>query len=105
MLPKNEASALLCYVDQHAWAYDWAESRKLETHPKTGAAQLVEIRETVQEIPVPVYVEVPTPRPAKPLLFAHLSDDELLSYGVPAERLADARVATEDTGRTLADHL
>ncbi len=37
-------------------AYDWAERRKLETHPKTGAAQLVEIRETVQEIFVPAYV-------------------------------------------------
>ena len=32
--------------------------RKLETHPKTGAAQLVEIRETVEEIAVPVYVPV-----------------------------------------------
>ena len=45
---KSEASLLLCYVDHHDKAYDWAERRKLETHPKTGAAQLVEIRETVQ---------------------------------------------------------
>ena len=35
-------SLLLCYVDHHDKAYDWAERRKLETHPKTGAAQLVE---------------------------------------------------------------
>src|SRR5918911_1694971 len=59
-------SLMLCYVDHHDPAYAWAERRKLETHPKTGAAQLVEIRETVQEIPVPVYVEVPAPQPAKP---------------------------------------
>ena len=50
---KSEASLLLCYVDHHDEAYRWAERRKLETHPKTGAAQLVEIRERVQEIFVP----------------------------------------------------
>ena len=33
---------LLCYVDHHDKAYDWAQRRKLETHPTTGAAQLVE---------------------------------------------------------------
>jgi len=47
-------SLLLCYLDHHEKAYGWAERRKLQTHPKTGAAQLVEIRETVQEIIVPV---------------------------------------------------
>src|SRR6478752_7716922 len=50
-------SLLLCYVDHHDKAYEWAERRKLETHPTTGAAQLVEIRETVKEIVVPVYVQ------------------------------------------------
>lgn len=70
---KTDASLLLCYVDHHDKAYDWAERRKLETHPQTGAAQLVEIRETVQEIVVPVYVQTeivlaPKPVPAlKPL--------------------------------------
>jgi mRNA-degrading endonuclease RelE of RelBE toxin-antitoxin system len=39
---KAPGSLLLCYVDHHDKAYDWAERRKLETHPKTGAAQLVE---------------------------------------------------------------
>jgi len=37
---RTEASLLLCYVDHHDDAYKWAERRKLETHPKTGAAQL-----------------------------------------------------------------
>src|SRR5271165_1903487 len=74
---KTEGSLLLCYVNHHDKAYDWAERRKLETHPKTGAAQLVEIRETVKEIAVPKYVEVEQPAPPKPLLFAHVSDDDL----------------------------
>jgi UvrD-like helicase C-terminal domain/AAA domain len=98
-------SLLLCYVDHHDRAYAWAEHRKLETHPKTGAAQLVEIRETVQEILIPAYVEAPQATPAKPPLFAHLSDNELLSFGVPVEWLPDARCATEDTLLVLADHL
>src|SRR6202011_10642 len=55
---RTETSLLLCYVGHHDDAYHWAERRKLETHPKTGAAQFVEVRETVQEILVPKYVEV-----------------------------------------------
>ena len=63
---KTASSLLLCYVDHHDKAYAWAERRKLETHPKTGAAQLVEIRERVEEIAVPVYVEVARPMPPGP---------------------------------------
>jgi mRNA-degrading endonuclease RelE of RelBE toxin-antitoxin system len=102
---KAQGSLLLCYVDHHDPAYGWAERRKLETHPKTGAAQFVEIRETVQEIVIPAYVEAPKEALAKAPLFAQVSDEELLSYGVPSEWLADTRQATEDTLLTLADHL
>lgn len=99
---RSDSSLLLCYVDHHDKAYAWAERRKLETHPKTGAAQLVEIRETVQEILVPVYVQQ---KPDAVLLFSGTSDDELLSYGVPPEWLADVRQVTENSLLTLADHL
>ena len=105
---KTEGSLLLCYVNHHDKAYDWAERRKLETHPKTGAAQLVEIRETVKEVIIPVYVqaELPAPRKApKPPLFADKPDDELLGYGVPAEWLNDVRQTTEDSLLLLADRL
>ncbi|MGB7543411.1 MAG: UvrD-helicase domain-containing protein [Burkholderiales bacterium] len=102
---KTSGSLLLCYVDHHDKAYDWARRRRLEAHPKTGAAQLVEIRETVQEILVPTYVEEAKPAPYSEPLFAKVSDDELLSYGVPSEWLADVRAATEDSLLTLADHL
>lgn len=104
---KTQSSLLLCYVDHHDKAYDWAERRKLETHPKTGAAQLVEIRETVKEILVPVYVqeEIKQQAQPKPLLFEHLKDDDLLSYGVPPEWLKDVREANEDSLLALSDHL
>ena len=102
---RTNACLLLCYVDHHDKAYHWAERRKLETHPKTGAAQLVEIRETIKEITIPRYVEVDQPVPSKPLLFADVPEDDLLSYGVPAEWLDDVREVNEDTVLELADHL
>lgn len=102
---KTESSLLLCYVDHHDKAYRWAERRKLETHPTTGAAQLVEIRETIQEIVVPRYVEVEKAAQPKPRLFDHVAEETLLGYGVPPEWLADVRQADEDTLLTLADHL
>jgi mRNA-degrading endonuclease RelE of RelBE toxin-antitoxin system len=107
---KSDTSLLLCYVGHHDDAYDWAERRKLETHPKTGAAQLVEIRETVKEIVVPVYVETeiavaPQPAAEKKCIFAGISDDELLGYGVPAEWLNDIKKSNEDTLLALTDHL
>lgn len=106
---RTPGSLLLCYVDHHDKAYAWAERRKLETHPKTGAAQLVEIRETVREVIVPVYTPAPasTPQPRRVFEypFASLEDDELLGYGVPTDWLADVRAADEDSILTLADHL
>jgi mRNA-degrading endonuclease RelE of RelBE toxin-antitoxin system len=100
---RTGASLLLCYVNHHDDAYQWAERRRLETHPKTGAAQLVEIRERVQEIPK--YVEVERPAPPKPPVFKYISDGQFLAYGVPQEWLADVREATEDTLLEIAGHL
>jgi mRNA-degrading endonuclease RelE of RelBE toxin-antitoxin system len=102
---KTESSLLLCYVDHHDKAYQWAERRKLETHPRTGAAQLVEIRETVREIEVPVYAPVAQEEPAKPALFAGVAEEELLGYGVPVDWLDDVRRADEDSLLEVADHL
>ncbi len=99
---RTSASLLLCYVGHHDKAYDWAERRKLEVHPKTGAAQLIEIRERVEEIVIPRYIEAPT---AKPLLFENLPESELLGYGVPLEWLSDVRQANEDSILDLATHL
>jgi len=102
---RTQSSLLLCYVGHHDAAYVWAERRKLETHPTTGAAQLVEVRETIEEIKVPKYVEVEQPPPPKPLLFPKISQEMLLGYGVPSEWLADVRAATEDTLFAIAEHL
>jgi mRNA-degrading endonuclease RelE of RelBE toxin-antitoxin system len=107
---KSDTSLLLCYVSHHDSAYDWAKRRRLETHPRTGAAQLIEIRETVREVVVPVYVQAePAAKPRFPAekkqIFSGASDDELLGYGVPTEWLDDVQRATEDTLLALTDHL
>ena len=99
---KSKTSLVLCYVAHHDKAYQWAARRKLEAHPKTGAAQLVEIHETVEEINIPIYVEVEQP---KPLLFTEVPDSELLSYGVPPEWLSEVRKVDEDSVLNLVDHL
>src|SRR5258706_14289474 len=99
---RTDDSLLLCYVDHHDKAYAWAERRRLETHPATGAAQLVEIRKRVQEIVVPAYVQPSQTAAPKRALLAHVSDGTLLAYGVPAEWLTDVRQATEDTVLALA---
>lgn len=101
IIHRTNTSLLLCYVDHHDKAYKWAERRKLETHPKTGAAQLVEIRETVKEFTIPKYVAVESSTP----IFADIPDDDLLRYGVPVEWLNDVRKADEDTILDLADYL
>ena len=101
---RTGTSLLLCYVAHHDDAYQWAERRRLETHPKTGAAQLVEVRERVQEITVPRYVEVEHPV-TKPRVLQGISEGTLLSYGVPPEWVTDALNATEDTLLEIAGHL
>ena len=98
-------NVVLCYVDSHDDAYRWAERRRLEAHPNTGAAQLVELREVVQEVIVPVYVEAEQQAPPKPTPFVLVPDEQLLVYGVPEEWLDNVRAATEDSVLDLADHL
>jgi len=102
---KTQSSLLLCYVDHHEQAYRWAEVRRLETHPKTGAAQLVKIRQTVRDVLVTELPQTEPQAPTSPPLFANHTDDELLGYGVPEDWLGAVREATEDTVLDLADHL
>ena len=71
---RTTSSVLLAYVAHHDAAYRWAKRRRIERHPRTGAAQIVEIRETVREIEVPRTIVLEAPAIAwavpKPALFA-----------------------------------
>jgi hypothetical protein len=103
VIHKTEASILLAYVDHHDRAYAWAERRRIEAHPKTGAIQIVEVRERVEAADLPLFA--PRGPSAPPPPFAALTDDQLLSIGAPADWLADIRSATEDGFLELAPHL
>ena len=106
---KTSDSMLVAYVDHHDNAYASAERRRIEAHPRTGAVQIVEVRERVEEIALPATFDFIAPEAAaaapQPNLFASLSHEALLSIGVPADWLADVRAATEDRFFALAEHL
>lgn len=106
---RTASSILLVYVDHHDDAYRWAERRKIERHPTTGAMQLVEVRERVEEVEIfrhraaPAAPE-PSAQPA-PRLFDNLRKFELMAFGVPEEWVNDVRQATEDTLFDIIEHL
>jgi hypothetical protein len=110
---KTGESLLVAYVGHHDDAYAWAERRRIEAHPRTGAVQIVEVRERVEEVAPPAMLDFVLPKLAKgeekaaaaPPLFAALDDDALLSIGVPADWLADVRAASEDGFFALTSHL
>ncbi|WP_448598306.1 3'-5' exonuclease [Thermoleptolyngbya sp.] len=79
----------LMYAGQHDDAYSWAENRRVELNARTGALQIVEFTETVEQ--------QLGDRPAEqPGLFDAHSDDYLLSLGLPPSWLPVTRqLATE----------
>ncbi len=98
---KTKDSVALCYVDHHDPAYAWAESRRLEVHPQTGAAQLVEVRERIEEVVRQVVKEVETEAP----IFATYEDRYLLALGVPESWLMPVRAVGWKGLERLASHL
>lgn len=108
---RTSASLLLAYVDHHDAAYKWAERRKIERHPTTGAMQLVEVRERIEEIEIFRTKEVDAPVAPAPVakpsvsLFDNLRKYELMAFGVPEEWVDDVRRATEDTLFDIITHL
>lgn len=104
---KTASSLLIAYVDHHDDAYAWAQRRRIEAHPTTGAIQIVEIRERVEEAVLPAAPQLPFPEApvSAPRLFAKLTEAELLSIGVPTDWLADVTTATEDSFLDIAAHL
>lgn len=75
---------VLLYVDHHDDAYRWAENRKIAINPVTGAMQIVLTEHVSVQAPVVAAASVgKMPGP-----FAALSDQELMSVGVPEDLLS-----------------
>jgi len=111
---KTGDSVMLAYVDHHDDAYKWAERRRIEAHPRTGALQIVEVRERIEEILLrsdaqkqaqPPFAKVPPANVSNHPLFSKLTTEDALSIGVPQDWIADVLAATEDKFFTLANHL
>jgi len=110
IIHKTEASFMLAYVDHHDKAYAWAERRRIEAHPRTGAIQIVEVHELVQEArSLFDYADVqPAPQPVaqpEPAIFTGLTGDALLDIGVPQDWAADVLGWTEAQFFERAEHL
>jgi hypothetical protein len=98
---RTSESLMLCYADHHDPAYIWAERRKMEVHPETGAAQIVEVVERTEEIIQRVVHQVSE----MPRLFDRYEGDYLAALGVPPEWLEAVRHVTEDNFDQLFEHL
>jgi mRNA-degrading endonuclease YafQ of YafQ-DinJ toxin-antitoxin module len=110
---RTESSIMLAYVDHHDKAYAWAERRRIEQHPRTGAIQIVELQERIEEAAQLVSwtdepqadvssIEVLSPPPR---IFAALTDDDLLDVGTPSDWLEEVRAWTEDDFFRRGAHL
>lgn len=101
---------VLLYVDHHDAAYKWAERRKLAINPVTGAMQVIFVEEVAAPIADPLSASASACVPAKqaaaalkevpvapqPLLFAALSDHELMSLGVPEDWIGRIRAVQSE---------
>lgn len=72
---------LLLWVDHHDEAYAWAQRKRCEVNPKSGAIQVFDVQEIVETVPVKV----------ESRLFDELSDSDLLDFGLPEAQLEMAR--------------
>lgn len=102
---KTSSSILLCYVDHHDDAYNWAGRRRIENHPVTGATQIVEVRELVEDIKIQPKKVSNDISEDLPVIFENLDNEQLLSIGVPEDWIEDILNADEETFLNIAEHL
>ena len=107
---KSDASLLLCYVGHHdepMTGRNGANWRRIPKRvPRSWSRYARRSRKSLSRFMCRQRLPLRRkPSAEKELIFAEMSDDELLGYGVPAEWLDDVKKATEDTLLALADHL
>ncbi len=97
---RDKGRILFCYVSHHDDAYDWARRRRVEVHPVTGAAQLVELEEVIREQVTYVQREA-----VKCPIFISEEDNYLLSLGVPEAWLERIKQIDADGLLEILDRL
>ena len=97
---RDKGRILFCYVSHHDDAYNWAKRRRVEVHPVTGAAQLVELEEVIREQVTYVQHEA-----VKSPIFISEEDNYLLSLGVPEAWLERIKQIDADGLLEILDRL
>lgn len=102
--PETGNVYILLWVDKHEDAYRWAERKRLLVNPHTGSLQLMQVEDApTQATPRAAAPEAdeaaataPDTRPVA-ALFDHLSDEQLLTLGIPEPCLPQVRaIRSED---------
>ena len=99
---KSGKSVMLTYVDHHDDAYKWAANRVIRKHPKTGAAQIVEVVEAHDT--THSFSSTPV-KPEPDRLFIDLDHDILTAIGVPEELTSQVKFCNEIMFFELAEKL
>ncbi|MBW4420717.1 MAG: UvrD-helicase domain-containing protein [Myxacorys californica WJT36-NPBG1] len=96
---KESDTWALLYAGQHDNAYAWAQVRRVEQNAKTGALQIIEFTETIEQ----QFAEKPQNQFG---LFDTHNDDYLLSLGLPPTWVAVIRkLVTEDDLLSILEKL
>lgn len=91
--PKTGDTYVLLWVDHHDEAIAWTRNRTFDVNPVTGSLQIVNAAEAEAALaaaPPPTVV-------IEQRLFDHISDDELLAFGIPAPLLPSVRSIRDET--------
>ncbi|MPY67732.1 ATP-dependent helicase [Deinococcus sp. SDU3-2] len=89
---------VVLYADHHDGAYAWANRRRLEVHPYTGAMQVVEVQERTEVL---THVEAAT----EERVFYPYDAPYLLQLGVPERYVQTVRHATSTNAHELLELL
>jgi mRNA-degrading endonuclease RelE of RelBE toxin-antitoxin system len=102
LAPKQGDVYVLLWVDHHDEAYRWAENRRVEVHPATGALQVFQTYEAV----APELPRAEQRAAASSGRFRDLSDEQLFAAGVPKVLVPAVReIYTDADFDALAPHL
>lgn len=71
---------LLLWVDHHDEAYAWAKRKRCEVNPQTGAVQVFDVQQVEEKV-----------KKSVKLLFADISDSDLIKLSLPEIQLPFAR--------------
>ena len=90
---------VLMWVDHHDEAYRWAERKRLEVNPATGAVQVLDMT----AVPAAAATAPVAAAPQLGALFASVKDKHLLQLGVPEELLPVVRSMNTDVDMERAE--